>query len=383
MHAEEDDGQSFFIPETGNAFAAPSQPKSSFGSGFNPEAPTFTMTKNFGENPNSPIAKVFGEKATPQFGSKLGETAPSFSTKFGESTAATAPKFSFGEPGSSGISGASSASPKTFASTPSANAQTLNTPSQDNSSGPSARSSFGVNSPFTVSGPPTTSQGDHPTSSFTGFNFAKPAQPPTSNSPLPSNAFQSNKASEPASARPPAVEPPTSTSFKFPSSTSAASSQALQAPLPAFSAPAPSKGSCHQALNQLQLTRIRAIHICIYTPISKFHFRSGCRACNSPSGTGVWNNRAKAIVQDTYLFCRTEASIQLCAEILTPATRIANFSEDNTDTHQRSTAATISSTSPSSRSRQTIHTILQLHALSESACWTGSTANSISTTNFK
>ena len=79
--------------------------QSGFGSAMNPEASAFTMTKGFGDNSNSPISKVFGDKAPPSFSTKFGETNPTFSTPFG---GGTTPKPMFGQTESSGNSGIAS-----------------------------------------------------------------------------------------------------------------------------------------------------------------------------------------------------------------------------------------------------------------------------------
>ena len=241
MQAEgsQDDGQSFFIPESGTAFGASPQPTSGFGSAMNPEASAFTMTKSFGDNSNSPISKVFGDKAPPSFSTKFGETNPTFSTPFGGSTT---PKPMFGQTESSGNLGIASTGTST-SFLPQADTQTAN---QDNSiaSGPSAPFSFSQHTPFSVSTSPSISSPQPPSTftNFNGFNFSQPTQPPPSTSPLPPTTFQFTKPVEPASANPSSIQRPDTTSFKFAGQTSTPFSQPTQAPLPSFATPSPPKG---------------------------------------------------------------------------------------------------------------------------------------------
>ena len=245
MQTEEvqDDGQSFFIPETGNAFTAQSQNKPIFGSGLNPEASTFTMNKNFGENAYSPISRLFGDKAFTSTTVKSGENASSFSTRFGDSAGSFGTESNSGKPTTSTSLEATEASQPAFASTPFLPSADAQTSSQDKASGSGATSGFGFNSPFTTPSVPTTSSSEQQTSGFTGFNFAKPAQPPSSSAPIPSTAFHFSKPTEPASVQSPVSQPSFSPAFKFEPSTSTPSLQAAQAPLPDFSALAQPKGT--------------------------------------------------------------------------------------------------------------------------------------------
>ncbi len=247
MQTEEvqDDGQSFFIPETGNASTAPSQNTPTLGLGFNPEAPAFTMSKNFGENAYSPISKLFGEKSGPSTSAKFGESTPSFSMNHGNSTGWSGSKPTFAQPAASNASETTNASQPALTSTPFLPSAATQTPSQDSGSGSSSAFELDRKSPFAVSPAPTTTSSEQATSGFSGFDFAKPKPPPASTSPIPSSAFQFNKPTEPASVQPSANQPLNPTNFQFGLSTSALSSQTAQASLPTFTTSTQYQGTLH------------------------------------------------------------------------------------------------------------------------------------------
>jgi hypothetical protein len=228
----QDDGQSFFIPESNNAFGATSQPRPAFGAGFNPEAPAFSLTKNFGENVNPEISKVFGTHA-----------APAFSAKFGESSTSTS---IFGQQGArSSTQGSSAPLTSIFSkpAQPSAGEQPSNSWGQEGGLGTNAvsTSAFTFKSPFAPSNSPTTTTTETPTPTLTGFNFTKPTQPSTNNSGFSFGGNQIPQPSQPAQA-PSTFQPPPSLSFDLKTSAPTPSSQTPSKPPSAFPAAVPTAG---------------------------------------------------------------------------------------------------------------------------------------------
>ena len=307
----QDDGQSFFIPETNNNSTNFSQPTSSFGTGLNPQAPAFSMTKTFGQNVEPSISNVFGNNPAPSLSRKFGEAAQGTSTTFGQPSTSTSV---IGQPATSTAGAAKSASSTLFGSS---QAQTSNPPNQATSLGKTAFPTSGLDfkSAFTPPAHVPSTQSEENPSGFTGSNFTKTAEPSPAKPDTSFGGFQFTKPSEPPSATASFNPPTTVPSFDFKPGSSDQLFSPTRFALPTSSAAAPLKGKCiFFVKDDTRLTEQHRqdtfIHIWSCT------VKPGVR----PRQRSNFHKSRKALVPDNSAICRPQTSFTFRTSCKIPAT---------------------------------------------------------------